>query len=58
MYMAGYGKRPLWQWVLIYLVVGGVIYGVVYYVIAARNGSTMYGGQGNPSYSATGTGGY
>jgi hypothetical protein len=27
----GYGKRPLWQWVLIYLIVGGLIYGVVYY---------------------------
>lgn len=26
-----YGKRPLWQWILIYLVIGGVIYGLIYY---------------------------
>jgi hypothetical protein len=27
----GYGKMSMWQWVLIYLVVGAVIYGLVYY---------------------------
>jgi len=26
-----YKKRPLWQWILIYLGVGGVIYGLIYY---------------------------
>ncbi|MBI2430601.1 MAG: hypothetical protein HYV39_01135 [Candidatus Levybacteria bacterium] len=26
-----YGKRPLWQWVLIYAVIGVIIYGGVYY---------------------------
>lgn len=30
-YKTGYGKRPLWQWVLIYLVVAVVLYGLVYY---------------------------
>lgn len=31
-----YGKRPLWQWIAIYLVVGAVIYGVVYYFFFAN----------------------
>ena len=29
----GYNRRPLWQWILIYAAIGGVIYGLVYYVI-------------------------
>lgn len=37
-YGKGYGKRPLWQWVVIYVVVGGLIYGVIYYFIMARGG--------------------
>jgi plastocyanin len=32
-------KRPLWQWVLIYLVIGGLIYGGVYYFMSLnKNG--------------------
>ncbi len=42
----GYGKRPLWQWVLIYLVVGGLIYAAIYYFYIANKGryssNTMY----------------
>ena len=34
----GYGKRPLWQWILIYIVVGGLIYGLVYYFFLNKNG--------------------
>lgn len=26
----GYGKRPLWQWVLLYLIVGGLLYYLAY----------------------------
>lgn len=26
-----YSKRPLWQWVLLYVVIGIVIYGLIYY---------------------------
>lgn len=37
----GYGKRPLWQWILIYLVIGAVVYGVIYYfILASRGGAT------------------
>lgn len=26
-----YGKRPLWQWILIYLIIAAIVYGLVYY---------------------------
>jgi flagellar basal body-associated protein FliL len=36
-----YGKRPLWQWIVIYLVVAAIAYGAIYYfVFAARGYST------------------
>lgn len=34
-----YGKRPLWQWILIYCIVGGFIYWLVYYFVLAKNSS-------------------
>lgn len=34
----GYGKRPVWQWVLIYLVVGAIVYGLIYYFVLAKDG--------------------
>lgn len=34
----GYGKRPLWQWVIIYLVIGGIIYAGIYYFFLAKKG--------------------
>lgn len=36
--MASYGKRPLWQWILIYAVVGGLIYAAVYFLFFAKQG--------------------
>jgi hypothetical protein len=35
----GYGKRPVWQWVLIYVVAAVIIYGLIYLVFI-RNGSS------------------
>lgn len=26
----GYGKRPLWQWIALYVVVGAIVYGLIY----------------------------
>lgn len=37
-YKSGYGKRPLWQWILIYVVIGIVIYGLIYYFVVAKKG--------------------
>ena len=38
----GYGKRPAWQWVLIYLVAAAVVYGLIYYIFI-HNGSSSTG---------------
>jgi hypothetical protein len=41
-----YGKRPLWQWILIYVVIGGVVYAGIYYFMFAKNsGGYNYGAQ-------------
>ncbi len=37
-YASGYGKRPLWQWILLYVVIGGALYGLVYYFVFAGSG--------------------
>ena len=47
-YGSGYGKRPLWQWILLYLVIGGIIYWAIYYFyFMPKNGS------GNPYGTTT-----
>lgn len=33
-----YGKRPLWHWIVIYLVIGAVVYAGVYYLFLAKKG--------------------
>src|SRR5689334_18286326 len=33
-----YGKRPLWQWILIYIIIAGVVYGAIYYFVSNKNG--------------------
>ncbi len=43
-----YGKRPLWQWVLIYLLVGGFLYWAAYYFYFSKQGG--YGGT-TPMYN-------
>ena len=32
----GYGKRPLWQWIVLYVIIGGVIYAAFYYFVIAK----------------------
>lgn len=32
-----YGKRSLWQWIIIYLIIGAIIYGLVYYFFLSNN---------------------
>lgn len=41
----GYAKRPLWQWVVLYIVIAIILYGAVYLLFFS-------------GHSATGTGGY
>lgn len=40
----GYGKRPMWQWVLIYLVAAVIVYGIIYLVFFNNGGGS--GGTG------------
>ncbi len=48
-YPTGYGKRPLWQWVVIYLVIGGLIYVAIYYFFFAnKTDRKPYGAAYNP----------
>lgn len=35
-----YGKRPMWQWAVIYLIVAIVVYGIIYLVFIRKSGST------------------
>lgn len=53
-----YNKRPLWQWLLIYVILGTIIYGAIYYLFLNKNNgyngsksSTQYS---SPSPSAMG----
>jgi flagellar basal body-associated protein FliL len=36
----GYGKRPMWQWVVIYLVVAIVVYGLIYFLFIHKSSGT------------------
>jgi hypothetical protein len=40
----GYGKRPKWQWLVIYLVVAVIVYGLVYLLFMRGDdgGSSVY----------------
>ena len=33
-----YSKRPLWQWILLYVILGSIIYAVIYYFVFANKG--------------------
>lgn len=37
-----YGKRPMWQWVLIYFIIGAIVYGAIYYFFLANKGGYDY----------------
>lgn len=38
----GYNKRPFWQWIVIYLILGVIIYGAIYYFFLKNNNSYNY----------------
>jgi hypothetical protein len=33
---SGYGRRPLWQWVVLYVIVGGAVYAAIYYFMGHK----------------------
>ncbi|HEX8946667.1 MAG TPA: hypothetical protein VF829_00420 [Candidatus Paceibacterota bacterium] len=46
-----YDKRPVWQWVLLYIVIGGIIYAIVYYLFIAPGGGYQAPTGGYPATS-------
>jgi hypothetical protein len=36
----GYGKRPAWQWILIYVVIAVIVYGLIYLIFIHKSGSS------------------
>ncbi len=34
----GYGKRPVWQWVVIYIIVAAIVYGLIYFLFIHKSG--------------------
>lgn len=47
-----YGKRPLWQWIAIYAVIGLVVYGAIYYFVIAKQGGYSPAAQQTPQSAA------
>ncbi len=35
---SGYGKRPLWQWIVLYVIIGVLVYGLIYYFVFSKKG--------------------
>lgn len=40
-YSSSYKKMPIWQWVVIYLIIAAVVYGLIYYLVIARKNNNM-----------------
>jgi len=36
----GYGKRPVWQWVVLYVIVAVIVYGLIYYLFIRDSSDT------------------
>lgn len=36
----GYGKRPLWFWIVIYLIIAIVVYGAIYLLFIHKSGTS------------------
>ncbi len=51
-----YGKRPLWQWIAIYLVIGAIVYGLIYYFVLGNKDSSST--ESNPSTPQNNSVGY
>ena len=38
----GYGKRPYWQWIVLYLLIGGLLYWIFYMIFFGDTGGYNY----------------
>ncbi|MBX4197442.1 hypothetical protein KW801_02715 [Candidatus Saccharibacteria bacterium] len=39
----GYGKRPVWQWVVIYVILAIIVYGLIYFIFIHKSGGGSSG---------------
>lgn len=39
----GYGKRPVWQWVVIYLIAAAILYTIIYFIWIHKSGGSGTG---------------
>lgn len=39
-----YGKRPVWQWILLYVVIAVIVYSLIYLIFIHKSGSSSSGG--------------
>ena len=51
----GYGKRPLWQWLLLYLIIAGLAYAGFYYFFLKKGSSYNLSSNQTPSYQTQGS---
>lgn len=35
-----YGKRPIWQWVVFYVIIAIIVYGLIYLIFIHKSGTT------------------
>ena len=52
----GYKKRPLWQWILLYVVAAGAAYGLIYYFFFGKNNDYVYNQSQNQTNNQQNTG--
>ena len=50
-YGGGYGKKPLWMWIVLYVIVGGLVYWGIYAWYQSKNSSSSLYGGSSPSGS-------
>jgi len=39
---SAYGKRPLWQWITLYIIIGIIVYGLIYYLFLNKHNPYSY----------------
>ncbi len=39
----GYGKRPVWQWIVLYVVIAIIVYGIIYLIFFRHSGTSHSG---------------
>ncbi len=58
-YGSGYGKKPMWFWVVLYVIIGGLVYWGIYAWYSSKNTSSssgsIYGGSSSSNGSLYGT---